>query len=98
MPLWLSLFSESRLSSVLLTCLVIVEKLWHENWLPVSFHIGIQCIFFNWPSPLEGFFPLWHTGLWATLAIFEADEDNPQAEQNQPAALHAFILLPTHVY
>lgn len=54
--------------------------------------------FFNWPSPLEGFFP--PLGYWALGNVnhLEADEDNPQAEQNQPAALHAFILLPTHVY
>lgn len=62
-PLRLSLFSESHLSPALLTCLVIVEKLWHENWLPVSFHIGIRCIFFSiGPLLLKDFPPL---GYWA---------------------------------
>lgn len=47
---------------------------------------------------LKDFFPFLDAGLWATLTISEVDEDNPQAEQNQPAALHAFILLLTQVY
>jgi hypothetical protein len=62
-------------------------------------YCGIQHIFFfNWSSPLEVPLPLGTTRLWAISTIFEADEDNPQAERNQSAALHAFILLPTQVY
>lgn len=49
------------------------------------------------PLLLKDFPPLWDIGLGNSNHL-EADEDNPQAEQNQPAALHAFILLPTHVY
>lgn len=50
------------------------------------------------PLLLKDFFP--PLGYWALGNVnhLEADEDNPQAEQNQSAALHAFILLPTHVY
>lgn len=50
------------------------------------------------PLLLKDFSPT--LGYWAlgNFNHLEADEDNPQAEQNQAAALHAFILLPTHVY
>lgn len=50
------------------------------------------------PLLLKDFSPT--LGYWAlgNFTHLEADEDNPQAEQNQAAALHAFILLPTHVY